>query len=124
MTPEERAEKDRMERILKQRIDAQFGGTAGKVKFNQGLKGKHKMTRNTKALPAWGDLQGRHQGAFLGILVGVLAGIMITLALRDAEWFIKLVGETAAEWLPFILGVLVVMMMGGMGFVLGRATEK
>jgi hypothetical protein len=124
MTPEERAEKDRMERILKQRIDAQFGGTAGKVKYNQGLKGKHKMTRNTKAMPAWRDLQGRHQGAFIGVLFGVFVGILATAVLRQADWLVTLVGAAAAAWIPFLIGVLLLVMLGMLGFVLGRVTEK
>lgn len=111
----EQAEKERIQRILDQRIQSQYGGTARKLKYNAGLQAKHKMTRNTQALPGWRDLPERAQGAIIGGGLGL--GLSIPLfGLIDAALQIPLLAAMVA--------LLVIIILAGVGFILGKVIEK
>ncbi|MCU0513606.1 MAG: hypothetical protein MUE40_13685 [Anaerolineae bacterium] len=116
-----RPEDDRMNQIIQARLKSTYGGTASKLKYNTGLKGRHRLTRNTKALPGWRDLDGRYKGLFLGLAAGILLGIPAYLLLSRAAFVVAM--GTGGALLAALTLLLLVIVLAGVGFILGRVTE-
>jgi hypothetical protein len=111
---------DRMNQVIQNRLKSNYGGTSAKLKYNAGLKSKHKMTRNPNALPGWRDLETRYKGAFIGAGLGAAAAALIYTALRRTEFVANLPG---GELLLLCICVLLLVMLTGAGFVLGKTSE-
>lgn len=111
----DQAEKERIQRMLEKRIQSQYGGTASKLKYNTGLKSKHKMTRNTKALPGFGDLPRSGKGAVFGGVLGLVVCVIVYYLVSNAF---------NQSFLAMLIGFIVFLIMSAVGFILGKATEQ
>lgn len=112
---DEQAEKERIQRILEKRIQSQYGGTASKLKYNTGLKSKHHMTRNTKALPGFGDLPRSAKGAIMGGIAGLVVCVIVYNLVNNV---------LNQNLLAMLVGFLVFLIMSIVGFILGKVIEQ
>ncbi len=111
----EQAEKERIQRMLEKRIQSQYGGTSSKLKYNTGLKSKHHITRNTKALPGFGDLPRSAKGATFGGILGLFAAVLV-------YYFVY--NNFSQDFLAMIISFVTFLMLAVIGFILGRVTEQ
>lgn len=119
--PKNSPENDRMNQIIQNRTKAAYGGTSAKLKYNVALKGKHKLARNTKALPGWRDLDRRFKGMFIGAGVGILSGGLLYMALIRTEFIRTLQG---GDLLLTAIALLIIIIFTGAGFTLGKIIEQ
>lgn len=65
------SDKERMQRIIEQRTKLAYSGTSSKLRYNQGLKGKHQSKKGF-FIPNPRDLHPRTQGWVAGVLIALI----------------------------------------------------